>query len=88
LDSVSAIFRGIIWNETVDSNFRGRLAGIEMISYLSGPKLGDTESGLVAAAFGITASIISGGVLCVLGVALSCYFLPKFWSYRSSSKQN
>jgi len=83
-DSVSAIFRGIMWNETVASNFRGRLAGIEMISYLSGPKLGDTESGLIAAAFGITASIISGGILCVLGVALSCYFLPKFWNYRSN----
>ncbi len=83
-DALSAIFRSTLWNQTVPFELRGRLAGIEMISYLSGPKLGDTEAGLVAAAFGVTFSIISGGVLCVLGVAVCCYFLPKFWNYRSS----
>jgi hypothetical protein len=84
-DAVSGIFRSTMWNESIPSNYRGRLAGIEMISYLSGPKLGDTEAGLVAAAFGISASIVSGGVLCVLGVAICCYYLPKFWHYRSET---
>ncbi len=82
-DEISAIFRVTLWNQTIDNNYRGRLAGIEMISYMSGPKLGDTEAGLVAAAFGVTASVVSGGVLCVVGVAASCYFLPKFWRYKS-----
>ena len=82
-DAISGIFRNIMWNESVSHEFRGRLAGIEMLSYLSGPKLGDTEAGLVAGIFGVSASIISGGVLCVLAVAASCYFLPKFWRYRS-----
>lgn len=82
-DGVSGIFRMVMWNETIPEHLRGRMAGIEMVSYLSGPKLGDTEAGLVAAAFGITASIISGGVLCVVSVLLSCYFLPRFWQYRS-----
>lgn len=82
-DAISGIFRSIIWNQTIPTNFRGRLSGIEMISYLSGPKLGDTESGLVAAAFGITASIISGGALCIAGVAVCCYCLPRFWHYRA-----
>ncbi len=83
-DGISGIFRDILWNETIPHELRGRLAGIEMISYLSGPKLGDTEAGIVASLFGITASIISGGVLCIVGVAACCYYLPKFWSYRSS----
>lgn len=83
-DGVSGIFRSILWNETIPHEFRGRLVGIEMISYLSGPKLGDTEAGIVAAMFGITTSIISGGVLCVVGVAVCCFYLPKFWSYRST----
>lgn len=82
-DAVSGIFRSIMWNQTIPNELRGRLAGIEMISYLSGPKLGDTEAGLVAAAFGVTFSIVSGGVLCVVGVMTCCYFLPKFLSYRS-----
>ncbi|MBV9576735.1 MAG: MFS transporter [Gammaproteobacteria bacterium] len=83
-DGISGIFRSIMWNETIPNQFRGRLAGIEMISYLSGPKLGDTEAGLVAAGFGVTTSIVSGGVLCVIGVAICCYYLPKFWHYRSA----
>lgn len=82
-DAISGIFRTIMWNETIPNELRGRLAGIEMISYLAGPKLGDTEAGLVAAAFGVTASIVSGGVLCVVGVAISCMLLPKFWRYHS-----
>ena len=83
-DAISGIIRSIMWNETIPNELRGRLAGIEMISYLSGPKLGDTESGLVAAAFGVTFSIISGGALCILGVLGCCYFMPKFWRYDSS----
>ncbi|MEO8400648.1 MAG: MFS transporter [Gammaproteobacteria bacterium] len=82
-DAVSGIFRMVMWNETIPNHLRGRLAGIEMISYMSGPRLGDTEAGLVAAAFGVTASVVSGGVLCVVSVAVCCYFLPKFWQYRS-----
>lgn len=82
-DGVSGIFRIMLWNETIPNRLRGRLSGIEMISYLSGPKLGDTEAGLVAAAFGVTASIVSGGLLCVVGVAVCCYFMPKFRRYYS-----
>jgi MFS family permease len=83
-DALSGIFRLTMWNETIPNEYRGRLSGIEMISYLSGPKLGDTEAGLVAAAFGITVSVVSGGVLCVAGVAVCCYLLPKFWHYRAA----
>ncbi len=84
-DEVSAIFRGTLWNETIPKSYRGRLAGIEMISYLSGPKLGDTEAGFVASLFGVGFSIISGGALCIGGVALCCLLMPKFWHYRSQT---
>jgi hypothetical protein len=82
-DAISGVFRQTMWNETIPNEYLGRLSGIAMISYLSGPKLGDTEAGLVAAAIGITASVVSGGVLCIVGVGICCYFLPKFWKYRS-----
>lgn len=84
-DALSAIFRGIVWNDIIPNEMRGRIAGIEMISYLSGPKLGDTEAGLVAASFGITTSIVSGGVLCVVAVIACCYALPKFWKYEAGN---
>lgn len=86
LDAISGIFRTTLWNERVPNAYRGRLAGIEMISYLSGPRLGDTETGLVAAAVGVTASIVSGGVLCIVGVAVCCWLLPDFWRYQSTNE--
>jgi len=80
-DAVSGIFRTTLWNQTIPDNLRGRLAGIEMVSYMSGPMLGNLEAGLAASAFGVRASVVSGGVLCVVGVALCAFMLPKFISY-------
>jgi MFS family permease len=80
-DAVSGIFRSTIWNQTIPDHLRGRLAGIEMVSYLSGPMLGHLEAGLAAAAFGVRASVVSGGALCVIGVAVCALMLPRFISY-------
>ncbi len=82
-DAMSGIFRSTLWNETIPNEMRGRLAGIEMISYMSGPALGNAEAGLVASAFGVVTSIVSGGVVCVIGVGLCAKYFPKFWAYRS-----
>ncbi|AWN74157.1 MFS transporter [Legionella anisa] len=87
-DAISGIFRTTLWNNTIPTEYRGRLAGIEMISYLSGPKLGDTRAGFIATSFGITTALISGGVLCIIGVTLCCLSLPKFWHYRSHQTEN
>ena len=70
-----------IWNQTIPDHMRGRLAGIEMISYLTGPYLGNAEAGLVAARFGLGFSVVSGGVMCVLGSGVLALMLPKFISY-------
>ena len=80
-DMISGIFRGTIWNTTIPDHLRGRLAGIEQVSYSAGPLLGNLESGIVASFAGIRASIVSGGVLCVVGVALAALALPAFRRY-------
>ena len=80
-DSVSAIFRSAIWNQTIPDRLRGRLAGIEFLSYTSGPALGSVESGVVAGLFGVQASVVSGGVLCVAGVGVMAAILPRFRRY-------
>ncbi len=80
-DAVSGVFRMTIWNQTIPDHMRGRLAGIEMISYLTGPYLGNAEAGLVAARFGLGFSVVSGGVMCVLGSGVLAVLLPKFISY-------
>lgn len=85
-DAVSGIFRSSLWNNTIPHDFRGRLAGIEMISYLGGPKLGDARAGVVASCLGITTAIVSGGIFCVVGVMICCVYMPKFWKYSSDNK--
>ena len=80
-DAVSGMFRMTLWNQTIPDSFRGRLAGIEMISYMSGPLLGNVEAGMIAAAFNVKVSVVSGGVLCVIGVLLCALFLPRFVTY-------
>ena len=70
-----------MWNQTIPDSVRGRLAGIEMISYSTGPLLGNVESGAAAAWLGIRGAIISGGALCTGGSALLATALPEFWAY-------
>jgi MFS family permease len=82
-DMISGIFRATIWNQTIPDHLRGRLAGIEQVSYSTGPLLGNLEAGFAAALFGVRASIVSGGVLCVAGVALAALALPAFVRYRA-----
>lgn len=84
-DAISGIFRSALWNKLIPGEFRGRLAGIEMISYMGGPKLGDTRAGLMAAGFGIPTALISGGVMCIIAVACCCLFLPKYWHYHQDN---
>jgi MFS family permease len=80
-DMISGIFRSVIWHQTIPDEKRGRLAGIEMLSYSIGPLGGQARSGLVADATSVRASIVSGGVLCVLGVAGTAVWLRDFWRY-------
>jgi MFS family permease len=83
-DACSGQFRSLIWNQTIPDSLRGRLASIEMLSYSSGPTLGNFESGVVASLFNIRFSIISGGVLCVIGCVLCAAALPAFRNYDAA----
>ena len=82
-DTISGIFRMTVWNQTIPDHLRGRLAGIEQVSYSTGPLLGNVESGVAASLVGIRGAIVSGGALCVVGVVGTVLLLPAFWRYDS-----
>jgi MFS family permease len=88
-DMISGIFRGAIWNQTIPNFLRGRLASIEMISYLTGPMLGGAKMGVVAEIFGTRTALVSGGVLSIVAVVGLAALLPKFIAYdgREGIKQ-
>ncbi|GAA1362202.1 MFS transporter [Catellatospora chokoriensis] len=80
-DMISGLFRGVIWNQTIPDHLRGRLAGIEMLSYLTGPMLGQTRAGLSARWWGYSGAVVWGGVLCVAGTGALAAALPAFLRY-------
>lgn len=83
-DMVSGVFRSTIWNQTIPNELRGRLAGIEMISYLSGPMLGNTQLGLLADHYGVRRAIRLSSLVGLLGVAGCAALLPRFRRYLAA----
>ncbi|WP_155339431.1 MFS transporter [Acrocarpospora corrugata] len=86
-DMISGIFRGMIWNQTIPDEYRGRLAGIELLSYSAGPMLGNGRAGLMAELGGPRVSLGVGGLLCVGGVLALGALLPKFRTYDSRTDE-
>jgi MFS family permease len=85
-DMVSGLFRMTIWNETIPSEIRGRMAGIEQLSYMTGPLLGNARAGYMGQRFGLANAIVWGGAVCVIGVIACVPLLPAFWRYRRREK--
>ena len=84
-DVISAVFRSTIIQLAVPDALRGRLAGLQIAVVTGGPRLGDLESGAVAAAFGDTVSVVSGGLTCIAGALLLARLLPGFRHQRVSA---
>jgi MFS family permease len=80
-DQISAIFRGLIWNQSIPDHLRGRLASIEMLSYSVGPQMGQVRGALFARTFGLEFSLISGGILTIFTSVLVSGLLKDFYKY-------
>jgi MFS family permease len=81
-DVISAVFRGTILQLQVPDRLRGRLSAINIAVVTGGPRLGDLESGAVAAATSPRISVVSGGLTCVAGVAILARLLPELGAWR------
>jgi MFS family permease len=84
-DMLSGVFRDTLWNQTIPDALRGRLAGVEVLSYGLGPSAGQLRAGAVAAISTPRVSLWSGGVLCVAAVGVICAALPGFRGYRAGA---
>jgi hypothetical protein len=84
---VSAVFRSTILQVATPDALRGRLQGVFLVVVAGGPRLGDVESGTVAALFGERVSIVSGGLICVAGIAVLTAAFPRFARYDARDPQ-
>ena len=77
-DVISAVFRGTIIQLSVPDELRGRMMGMQMAAVAGAPRIGDAESGAVAAAFTPLTSVVSGGLACIAGALILARLLPAF----------
>ncbi len=77
-DIVSAVFRAALVQLLSPESLRGRMQALNTAVVTGGPRLGDVESGAVAAIAGPVTAVVSGGIVCLAGVALLAWVLPDF----------
>jgi MFS family permease len=65
-DTVSTVLRNVIRQLQTPDELRGRMTSVNMLFFMGGPQLGEMEAGLVAQGFGAPASVVSGGLLCLV----------------------
>lgn len=87
-DMTSAVFRMTLWNQSIPENLRGRLAGIEMLSYSVGPLGAQIRAGYTADTFGVRKAITAGGLASVVGVILAASALREFWGYDARTDEH
>jgi len=81
-DTVSTVIRNLIRQLETPDELRGRMTGVNMIFFMGGPQLGELEAGVVAQLFGAVASVVSGGLGCLLATAVVARRETRLRHYR------
>jgi MFS family permease len=87
-DSLSGVFRMTMWNESIRPDMRGRMAGMEMISYSLGPTAGQFRAGVMAAWTTLRTSLTLGGLACTGAVGVVVTALPSLWHFDVRSDEH
>jgi MFS family permease len=81
-DVISAVLLSTIIQSAVREQYRSRVSGLQMAVVEGGPRLGDLESGALATFVSPRFSVVSGGILSLIGTAVVAALLPGFRRYR------
>ena len=81
-DVISAVLRATIVQFETPDQLRGRVMSIHTLVVTSGPRLGDAEAAAVAAIAGPQFSVVSGGLLCLAGLAAVLRAFPQLLGYE------
>ncbi|MDQ3344416.1 MAG: MFS transporter, partial [Actinomycetota bacterium] len=84
-DVISNVFRNTILQTAVPDGLRGRLTAFKVALSGGGPRLGDAESGAVAALTTPAISVVSGGLASVVGTALIAWRGRAIWEQTTEA---
>jgi MFS family permease len=82
-DVISAVFRSTILQLSVPDDLRGRMSAVHILVVVGGPRIGDFEAGAVAAITTPTVSVVSGGLMCIVGALGVAAAYPGLVRYRA-----
>jgi MFS family permease len=81
-DSVSTIIRNTIRQLQTPDFIRGRMTSVNQIFFMGGPQLGEMEAGIVAQITSAPFAVVTGGIGCLVAVALIARRWPKIRRYN------
>ncbi len=83
-DSVSAVCRSTMMQVLTPDRMRGRVNSVFSLVVAGGPRLGDVESGSVAAIVSPSFSVVSGGLICLASVGVVAIAFPELAAYDAA----
>jgi MFS family permease len=83
-DMISTVIRQTLRQLLTPNALRGRVTAATGMFFISGPQLGELEAGFVADLTSVSTSIASGGVACLLVVALIAIKVPTLRTFRKA----
>jgi MFS family permease len=83
-DHVSTVLRNVVRQLGTPDHLRGRMTGVNMVFFMGGPQLGELEAGTVAQWLGARASVVTGGIGCLIATAWIAATTPALRRYRRS----
>jgi MFS family permease len=81
-DVISAVFRSSSQQLIVPDSLRGRLSALNILVVAGGARLGDFEAGIAGSLFSPFIAVVSGGLLCLVGVGVIGGAVPEFSRWR------
>lgn len=85
-DAISTILRQTIRQLVTPDRLRGRMTSVNMIFFMGGPQLGELEAGLAATWLGAPWAVVTGGLGCLITVALVAARAPMLRNYQASKE--
>jgi MFS family permease len=83
-DLISAVVRNVIRQLNTPDHLRGRMTAVNMVFYIGGPQLGETEAGIAAHFMGTPLSVAFGGIATIIATIYISLKTPKLLNYKDA----
>ncbi len=82
-DTIGMTLRSQLLQLVTPDALRGRVTAAEQVFTSGGPQSGQMKAGIIAARFGAPFSVVSGGIACIITVAIIAWLVPTIRRYRA-----